>query len=50
LYNLDLLAGHTEQNKPLVMVRLEARQGAHLRLGGGGRSREKRDKASIYPG
>ncbi len=26
LYNLDLLAGHTEQNKPLVMVRLAARQ------------------------
>ncbi len=26
LYNLDLLASHTEQNKPLVMVRLEARQ------------------------
>ncbi len=26
LYNLDLLAGHVEQNKPLVMVRLEAHQ------------------------
>ncbi len=27
LYNLELLAGHTEQDKPLVMVRLE---GSHL--------------------